>query len=105
MQRDYHLYHISARDLPTPYPTTTATPSGLPDLEVSLILRVWGLNYSLSSMHLFPIFQRHFHIICVFFFFNTSSDQLVYFIVLTCVYNTPLCPLRISSSPCSSSVV
>lgn len=37
---------------------------------------------------------------CIFSF-NTSQDQLFYFNILTCVYNTPLYPLRIFFLACS----
>lgn len=91
MQREYNWYHISARDLAPPYPATLTIPTSLPNLWVSLIMCVWGLNYSPSSVHLFPIFQRHIQFITWFvcFLFSNSSEQLVYFIIPAWVCNTP----------------
>lgn len=86
------VIYISARDLSPPYPAIVAALSGLPSLRVSLILCVWGLNYSPSSVHLLPIFQWHVQFVTWFvcFLFNSSSKQLVYFIIPTWICNIPV---------------
>lgn len=46
-----------------------ATLSGLSNLQVLLILSVWGFSYSPSSKHVFPILQGYFQLITWFLCF------------------------------------
>lgn len=80
--------------LQPPYPATMATWPGWPNLEVSHISSVWRLNYSLSSIHLFPVLQRHFPFITLFVCFSfLTLLQISWFILSSLLLYATLPPV------------
>lgn len=89
--RESIIYIIFLQEI---YHLLTQPLSGLPNLQVSIILSVLGLNYSPSSMHLVSILQRCFQFITLFVCFSfLTLLQISWFILSSLLVYATLPPV------------